>query len=50
MNLWSRDLGTDLTLLNSLFGTVKLIKNPDHNKYLYFEYGIKFDYVNPFHC
>ena len=31
-NPWSRNLNTDLTLNNCLFGAVKLIKNPDPDK------------------
>ena len=40
---WSRDLNTDFTLGNCLFGTAKLTKNPDPNKYEYSGYGIGFD-------
>ena len=31
------------TLKNYLFGSVKLTKNPDHDKYFYSGYGISFD-------
>ena len=37
----SRDLDTDFTLGNSLFGSVKLTKSAD--KYKYSDYGIGFD-------
>ena len=32
---WSRDLDTDFTWCNCLFGAVKLTKNADPNKYEY---------------
>ena len=35
--------GKDFWLGNFLFGTVKLTKNPDPDKYNYSAYGIKFD-------
>ena len=34
---------SDFTLENCLFGSVKIIKNTDVNKYTYFGYGIGFD-------
>ena len=40
---WSRDLNTDFTLSNCLFGAVKLTKNFDPDKYGYTCYGIGFD-------
>ena len=36
---WSRDLDTDFTLHNCLFGSVKLTKNADQDRYKYSEYG-----------
>ena len=39
----SRDLNTDFTLGNCLFGAVKLTKNTDLDKYGYSGYGIGFD-------
>ena len=39
----SRDLNTDFTLGNGLFGVVKLTKNPDPDKYGYSGYRIGFD-------
>ena len=39
----SRDLNTDFTLGNGLFGVVKLTKNPDPDNYGYSGYGIWFD-------
>ena len=40
---WLRNLNTDFTLDNCLFGSVKLIKNSDPDKYEYSGYGIGFD-------
>ena len=40
---WSRDLNTDFTLGNCLFGYMKLNKNADPDKYAYSGYGIEFD-------
>ena len=37
---WSRDLNTDFTLKDSLFGSVKLTKNSDTDKYFYCRCGI----------
>ena len=42
-NQWPRDLNTDFTLGNCLFGSVKLTKNVDPDKYVYTGYGIEFD-------
>ena len=36
-------LNTDFTLVNCLFGSVKLTKNTDADKYKYNGYGIGFD-------
>ena len=33
INIWLRNLTTDLTLKNCLFGSVKLTKNADQDKY-----------------
>ena len=38
----SRDLNSDFTLKDSLFGDVKLVKNSDPDKYVYSGYGIGF--------
>ena len=43
MNQWPRDLNTDFTLGNSLFGSVKLTENADPDKYMYTCYGIGFN-------
>ena len=43
LNPWLRNLNTDFTLNNCLFGSVKLTKNPDLGKYKYIGYGIVFD-------
>ena len=40
---WSKDLNTDFTLDNCLFGAVKLTKNADPDKYVYSGYSIGFD-------
>ena len=40
---WSRDLDTDFTLGNCLFGSVKYTKNTDPDKYKYSGYAIGFD-------
>ena len=37
-----RDLDSDFTLKNSLFGGFKLVKNADSDKYVYSGYGIVF--------
>ena len=42
-NTWPRDLNTDFTLKNCLFGSLKLTKNADSDKYSYSGYGIGFD-------
>ena len=38
-----KHLSTDFTLSNCLFGSVKLTKNSDLDKYKYTSYGIGFD-------
>ena len=43
LNQWPRDLNTDFTLGNCLFGSVKLTKNSDLGKCKYNGYGIGFD-------
>ena len=43
LDRWSRDLNTDFTLNNCLFGSVKLTKNAGSDKYKYSVYGIGFD-------
>ena len=40
---WLRNLNTDFTLKNCLFGPVKLTKNADPDKYKYSGYDIGFD-------
>ena len=40
---WLRNLNTDFTLNNCLFGFVKLTKNADQDKYKYSGYGIGLD-------
>ena len=42
LNPWLRNLKTDFTLKNCLFGSVKLIKNSGPDKYKYSGYGIGF--------
>ena len=43
-----RNLNTDFTLGNYLFGSVKLTKNADLDKYKYNSYGIGFDSCSEF--
>ena len=43
LDRWSRDLKTDFTLKECLFGAVKLTKNDDPDKYKYSGYDIGFD-------
>ena len=43
LDTWSRDLKTDFTLANWLFGVVKLSKNADWDKYGYSGYSIGFN-------
>ena len=43
LDTWSRDLNSDFTLKDCLFGGVKLAKNTDPDKYVYSGYGIGFD-------
>ena len=38
-----KKINTDFTLNNCLFGSAKLTKNADQNKYKYTGYGIGFD-------
>ena len=44
----SRDLNTNFTLGNCLFGAVKLTNNVDPDKYRYSGYGIGFDECSEF--
>ena len=48
LNQWLRDLNTDFTLGNCLFGSVKLTQNADSDKYIYTGYGIGFDLGSEF--
>ena len=43
LDTWSRDLNSDFTVKDCLFGGVKLVKNADPDKYVYTGYGIRFD-------
>ena len=43
LDKWSKDLSTDFTLGNCLFGAVKLTKNVNLDKYEYSGYSIGFD-------
>ena len=43
LNPWLRNLNIDFTLNNCLFGSVKLTKNADPDKYKYNGYDIDFD-------
>ena len=40
---WFRNLNTNFTLKNYLFGSVKVTKNADPGKYKYSGYGVGFD-------
>ena len=40
---WFRNLNTDFTLDNCLFGSLKLTKNADPDKYKYSGYGIRIE-------
>ena len=42
-NLWKHIHRANFTLINSLFGAVKLTKNDNFDKGKYFRYGIGFD-------
>ena len=46
LDRWSQDLNTDFTLKNCLFGSIKLTKNADPDKYKYSNYGIGFDFCS----
>ena len=48
LNQWPRDLNTDFTIGNSLFGSVTLTKNADPDKYVCSSYGIGFDLRSEF--
>ena len=43
LDKWSRDLNSNFTLTDCLFGGVKLAKNSEPDKYLYSAYGIGFN-------
>ena len=43
-----RNLKTDFTLGHCLFGSVKLVKNADLDKYKYTGYSIRFDFHSDF--
>ena len=43
LHIWLRNLNTDFTLKNCKFGSVKLIKNANPDKYKYSSYSIGFD-------
>ena len=44
LDTWSKDLNTDFSLGICLFGTVKLTKNADPDKYKHRGYGIGFEF------
>ena len=48
LDAWSRDLNSNFTLKDCLFGSVKLTTNADLGKYVYTEYGIEFDLCSEF--
>ena len=43
LDTWSQDINTDFSLKYYLFGSVKLTKNADLDKYKYSSYDIGFD-------
>ena len=43
LNQWARDLNTDIILSSCLFGSLKLTKNADPDRYIYSGYGIGFN-------
>ena len=43
LDTWPKNLNTDFTLGNCLFGAVKITKNADPDKYKYSGYGVGFD-------
>ena len=43
LDWWSKDLNTNFTLGNCLFGSARQVKNADLDKYKYSNYGIEFD-------
>ena len=45
---WLRNLNTEFTSFNCLFGSVNLTKNADPDKYKYSGYGIGFDSCSEF--
>ena len=49
LDTWSRDLNSDFTLKDWLFGGVKLARNSDLDKYIYSGYGIGSIRVQNFH-
>ena len=48
LNPWLRNLNTDFTLNNCLFGSVKLTRNADQDKYKYVVYGRGLDSCSEF--
>ena len=48
LGLQLKNLNTDFTLGNCLFGSVKLTKNADPDKFKYTAYGIGFDFRSGF--
>ena len=49
LNPWLRNLNTDFTLNNCLFGSVKLTKNADLDKHKYDGYDVKYILVENFY-
>ena len=43
LDTWSRDLNTDFALKDCLFGSARLNKNANTDKYKYSDYDIEFD-------
>ena len=49
LSTWLRNLITDFTLKNCLFGSVKVTKNADPDKYKYSSYNKGFDSCSEFY-
>ena len=48
LSQWLRNLSTDFTLNNCLFGSIKLTKNVDPDKFKYSDYGRGLNFCSEF--
>ena len=48
LNPWLRNLNTDFTLNNCLFGSIEPIRIAEPDKYKYSSYGVGFDSLSEF--